>query len=50
MTRDLSPRLLCKTLRERTASRREDLPPIGGGLKPIGGERERTDKLLPVAR
>ncbi|WP_313890041.1 hypothetical protein [Nostoc foliaceum] len=36
MTGDLSPR--------------QDLPPIGGGLRPIGGEREQTDELLPVAR
>lgn len=50
MTGDLSSRLLCETLRERAASRREDLPPIGGGLKPIGESWEQTDELLPVAR
>ena len=33
MVRDLNPH--------------QDLPPACGGLKPIGGERERTD--LPVA-
>lgn len=31
-------------------SPRQDLPPVGGGLKPKGGFAPRTDELFPTAR